>query len=583
MSYSRHVLLTAVHTAFQLEITLISIRMNQRSEPLLFFLRLPDLRRLCCTTMSLDIQSNHGHMRNLQLKTCREILFQYPDVIASPVMESFDIIVIMSIEFFKTGVIHAYAKACSMQISTPHRVLPSLMQACLSYTVTARLAPDWNKAGQFLIRGKHFLSSSGKLNAIVTEFSTREGQLCVSVGCSTVRLPPATLEEFDIAPNVLRNFRSCRSAVIQTSSIANNWCYILPSMKKGQIVSISHQMAPECPFQTYSDIQKHWSTLYGYELPQEEEGLVYCSVYFKMVGEKLFTYPLSCIRTQPVQILARVDLQEALNSFLPDLRGKLQSICGFPVQMTTKPLCYTTSLISAGSQNFYTRPFNLAAKAISRPIPAHAHGSDPPGPSSEGGPLEPSPQAPIALMGKYSLSSGEGKGVRGNRLSIGAADLNAADKCQALPSSSTVTPVSSQPSQPLQTLQNRARIVPVFRKGRAAGSQAGNEEGRRGERHASSGNLITSGASSLLSQGHTGVRPGSACGEPSGDWFECKPKKPKSCVQDIDVENYARNNQLSKVNATTLQAWLKSKGIRVRSREKKEVLIAKVSCCLSES
>ncbi|XP_048827512.1 uncharacterized protein C18orf63-like isoform X5 [Brienomyrus brachyistius] len=439
MSYSRHVLLTAVHTAFQLEITLISIRMNQRSEPLLFFLRLPDLRRLCCTTMSLDIQSNHGHMRNLQLKTCREILFQYPDVIASPVMESFDIIVIMSIEFFKTGVIHAYAKACSMQISTPHRVLPSLMQACLSYTVTARLAPDWNKAGQFLIRGKHFLSSSGKLNAIVTEFSTREGQLCVSVGCSTVRLPPATLEEFDIAPNVLRNFRSCRSAVIQTSSIANNWCYILP----------------------------------------------------------------------------RVDLQEALNSFLPDLRGKLQSICGFPVQMTTKPLCYTTSLISAGSQNFYTRPFNLAAKAISRPIPAHAHGSDPPGPSSEGGPLEPSPQAPIALMGKYSLSSGEGKGVRGNRLSIGAADLNAADKCQALPSSSTVTPVSSQPSQPLQTLQNRARIVPVFRKGRAAGSQAGNEEGRRGERHASSGNLITSGASSLLSQGHTGVRPGSACGEPS--------------------------------------------------------------------
>nr|XP_023655965.1 uncharacterized protein C18orf63 homolog isoform X2 [Paramormyrops kingsleyae]XP_023655966.1 uncharacterized protein C18orf63 homolog isoform X2 [Paramormyrops kingsleyae] len=556
--------------------------MNQRSEPLLFFLRLPDLRRLCCTTMSLDMQSNHGDMRNLQLKTCRAILFQYPDVIASPVMESFDIIVIMSIEFFKTGVIQAHAQACIMQMSTPHRVLPSLLQACLSYTVTARLAPDWNKAGQFLIRGKNFLSSSGKLNAIVMELSTREDQLCVSVGCSTVRLPPATLEEFDIAPNVLRNFSSCRSAVIQTSSIANNWCYILPSMKKGQIVSISHQMAPECPFQTYSDIQKHWSTLYGYELPQEEEeGLVYCSVYFKMVGEKLFTYPLSCIRTQPVQILPRVDLQEALN-FLPDLRGKLQSICGFPVQMTTKPLCYTTSLISPGSQNFCTRPLNLAAKTICRPIPAHAHGSDPPGASSEGGPLKPSPQAPIALMGECSLTGREGKGVRGNRFSIGAADLNAAN-CRALFSSSTVTPVTSQPSQNLQRLQNRAKMVPVFRKGQAAGSQSGNEEGRRGERHASPGNLIASGASSLSSLGHAGVRAGGACGGPSGDWFECKPKKPKSSIQDIDVENYARNNQLSKVNATTLQAWLKSRGIRVRSREKKEVLIAKVSCCLSES
>lgn len=118
-------------------------------------------------------------------------------------------------------------------------------------------------------------------------------------------------------------------------------------------------------------------------------------------------------------------------------------------------------------------------------------------------------------MGKCSLTGREGKGVWGNRFSIGAADLNASENCQALFRSSTVTPVTSQPSQNLQTLQNRARIVPVFRRGNAARSQAGNEDGRRGERHASSGNLIASGASLLSSQGHAGVRAGGACRGPS--------------------------------------------------------------------
>lgn len=50
----------------------------------------------------------------------------------------------------------------------------------------------------------------------------------------------------------------CNSAL---SEFATLGLFVFHSMKKGQIISISHQMAPDCPFQTYSDIQKHWSTL----------------------------------------------------------------------------------------------------------------------------------------------------------------------------------------------------------------------------------------------------------------------------------------------------------------------------------
>lgn len=55
----------------------------------------------------------------------------------------------------------------------------------------------------------------------------------------------------------------------------------------------------------------------------------------------LFTYPLSCIRSQPIQFFPRVDLEGVLRSFLSDLKSKLPHICGFPIKMTMKP-CYST-------------------------------------------------------------------------------------------------------------------------------------------------------------------------------------------------------------------------------------------------
>lgn len=51
----------------------------------------------------------------------------------------------------------------------------------------------------------------------------------------------------------------------------------------------------------------------------------------------LTSYPLSCVRLQPVQRCPRVDLQGALGSFLSDVRDRLQSVCGFPARLTGKP------------------------------------------------------------------------------------------------------------------------------------------------------------------------------------------------------------------------------------------------------
>ncbi|XP_053539816.1 uncharacterized protein C18orf63 isoform X4 [Ictalurus punctatus] len=330
--------------------------MTGYSEECLFFIPAPDLKKLYSvflSFLSFSSQADEGELRNSQVKTCRELLHLHPDLIASPVLGSYGgIRVVLTITFFRRGIIQAYAQSHNLQISSPQRVLPSMLQTCLSYSFTARLAPNWNRAGQYLIPGKDFLSDSSKRIAVVMELNVNETELCVSVEASTIRLPPVTLRDFDVPAPVMERFLNNQETVLHTKA-PNNWCYVLPSMKKGQVVSIGRTLPPECPFQTYADLQKHWNGMYGYCLPpQNEDEVLYCSVYFKPLGEKLFTYPLCCIRILPVQCFPRVNLQGALRAFISDVRSLMENVCGFPAQMASKP-CYHTTNLSRPSLQVY--------------------------------------------------------------------------------------------------------------------------------------------------------------------------------------------------------------------------------------
>ncbi|XP_071399647.1 uncharacterized protein C18orf63 homolog [Centroberyx affinis] len=336
----------------------------------LFFLSLPELRKLCC--VSLSLQEEEEESRSKQMKTCRELVLLYSDILASPALDSFtQITVVMAIPFFKKGIIQAYGQRRNLQLGSPQCVLPGILQSCVSYSLTSRLAPSWNKAGLYLVSGKDFLTESGRLNAVTMQLSTTENQLCVSLEASSVRLPPTRLEDFDLPPLVLRSFCSRPDSVLHTFSNGGTiWCHVLPSMKKGQIITISRQLPKDGPFRSYTDLQNHWNRLYGYRLPDlAEEEAVYCSVYFKLVGDRLFTYPLSCVRLQPLQRCPRVDQQEAPGRFLSDARDALHSVCGFPVRMTGRPCYHTAGLTSAASAQVLSgEPVNLTTVSSGRPV-----------------------------------------------------------------------------------------------------------------------------------------------------------------------------------------------------------------------
>ncbi|XP_053803742.1 uncharacterized protein C18orf63 homolog isoform X3 [Vidua chalybeata] len=310
--------------------------MNSTRHQSLFFVSLPELQKLCAATVTLSSQIPETEARTIQIKTCRQLLFLYQDILSAPVMGTLNqISVVMAIPFYETGICQAYVERHGATLEALQTVTPALLQTCLSYTLTARLAPRWNKAGHLLVQ--------------VIDLNVSERQLCISVEPCSIRLPPPELGDFDISANTVKLFDSNENTVIQQHSILSNWCYVLPSMKMGQIINISHIIPPESPFRSYKDFQMHWKSLYGYILPEDlEETKIYLSVYFKPIGERFFTYPLSCIRSQPVQYFPRTDAESVVSSFLSDMKSNFSQLCGFPVKMTSKAL-YATKELSRAS------------------------------------------------------------------------------------------------------------------------------------------------------------------------------------------------------------------------------------------
>ncbi|PWA32845.1 hypothetical protein CCH79_00019299, partial [Gambusia affinis] len=386
----------------------------------LFFLGLPDLSQLVCVTLSPQ-EEEQQEPRTNQIQTCRELLLLYSDILACPALDSItDVTAVMSVHFLQRGVLQAFAIRNRLQLDGPHTVFPGDLQCCLSYSLISRLAPSWNKAGLYLISGADFLTRRGTLSAVSMfcflflcsirfcrpgkangsgsgsglEMNTSGGRLSLSIEAGAVRTPPPTLDELGLLAPVLQRFCSDPDFILDPSSTGGAvWCHVLPSMKKGQIISISRQLPRDGPFRTYGDLQNHWNRLvppdpartirtslcfsveprlYGYQLPDLQGGGVYCSVYFRPVGEKVFTYPLSCIRLQPVQRCPRGDLQGALARFLADSRERLQSVCGFPTRLTSKPSYPTAGLTTAASmQVLSSDQINLTTRPVlSQPAPS---------------------------------------------------------------------------------------------------------------------------------------------------------------------------------------------------------------------
>ncbi|KAJ8042511.1 hypothetical protein HOLleu_13580 [Holothuria leucospilota] len=303
----------------------------------LYFASTPNLQSLC--TVLVKLGSDHSSDNSTALKVqpqvirCRELIFTDDRVLASPsLQERNHIYVIVQQSYWKTGQFQALCKKLNLEFMKPVRVIPTIFQSCFSYTLKAKLAPLWNKVGELYIHGRDFLVNSGPLPAIDLDLNVTETEICLALKGLGVNFPIPSLSSFRVSPAVLSEFQRKTSQTIPEFSIEEKWSHVLPSLKKGKVVSVTHTIPHTSPFKKYKDIRRYWKNAYGYRLPENDTGIYFFNIHFPMIGSNIFTYPSLCVRRREPQIIPRVDPKSILQAFLKDVKVKMPSVCGLPLQ-----------------------------------------------------------------------------------------------------------------------------------------------------------------------------------------------------------------------------------------------------------
>ncbi|KAK3085939.1 hypothetical protein FSP39_011052 [Pinctada imbricata] len=270
---------------------------KQGTSPVIFFSTLPGLEDLCTIDVSVVNKTDGSSVvtpsiLQPQVIRCRELIFTEPEILASPSYgDECTFHVVLKQSLYRTGRLQSRFQKIGLKASNPCCVTPVIFQSCLNYTIQARIAPKWNRAGQWLIQGRDFLTHSGYANAVKMDLTVTSGELFFTLEASTVRFPTLQLMDLDVLGAKYDQFIHDPMASIDSQSIMQTWCHVLPSMKKGQIVSVHHNLPKNGRFKCYQDIKRHWKNSYGYRLPDNEAGMIYYQIYFRPLGDRLFTYP----------------------------------------------------------------------------------------------------------------------------------------------------------------------------------------------------------------------------------------------------------------------------------------------------
>lgn len=305
---------------------------------LLLFADPPNLNELCVVTakISKQILQQSSAVQPHILK-CREIIFTEPSIIATPAYDVNNALhVVMEQSLFKTGRLQARFQKIGLEISKPTMVSHAMYQSCLRYTLVARIAPNWNKTGEWLIQGRDFLTSNGYVNAVKLDITVNQGEMYFALDATTVKFLPLQVEDLDIYEKCYKEFMENPHAEINECAIGSPWSHVLPSMKKGKVVGVTRTLPQSGPFKSYKDLKRHWKNNYGYRLPESEEGVIYYQVHFRPLGGRIFTYPEVCLRASEIQRVPRVDPKPILTAFLQGLQSKMSSVCGSPLRLQSK-------------------------------------------------------------------------------------------------------------------------------------------------------------------------------------------------------------------------------------------------------
>ncbi|KOC69218.1 Uncharacterized protein C18orf63 [Habropoda laboriosa] len=310
----------------------------ERKEQIVVYASFPQMSELCCVICETDFIEVHdsSSKSNFHWQTikCRLLIHLIPDVIAMPVSgtERF-IFVVANKRYFETGKLERILRNFKLVYRGLRSITNELYKICLMYTIQTKIAPLWNKVGDYFVQGKEFYNFIEGIRSVKLDILIYGNDICLQFCAIKVKIPYIKLEDY-LPPSVISQFLADPKGYINLSCYKFPFIHVLPSTKKGKLLSVSKEIPAKSVFKNYDQLRRHWKNMYGYSLPKHENHTLYYEIKFLIPRSKIFTYPNLCVASGPLDIIPSGDKEHTITYFLSDLLLKLPTICGKELQIS---------------------------------------------------------------------------------------------------------------------------------------------------------------------------------------------------------------------------------------------------------
>ncbi|XP_043498032.1 uncharacterized protein C18orf63-like [Polistes fuscatus] len=224
--------------------------------------RKEELRCIVCEIDFIEVQNSLAKSNyHWQTLKCRLIIYIFPEIIASPQPGTNNsIVIIVSNKFLKTGKLQKTLRTLNMLFKNPQPVTIEDYIVCLNYTIECKLAPRWNKVGQYFVQGKQFYMSMQEMNALKLQISINDENVSFKFQPRKLKIPFIQLEDFYLLRSTIVDFLIDNNGFINLIDFSQS-VYALPSMCMGKVISVTKKIPSSCPFKDYVQLRRHWKNM----------------------------------------------------------------------------------------------------------------------------------------------------------------------------------------------------------------------------------------------------------------------------------------------------------------------------------
>ncbi|XP_073968253.1 uncharacterized protein C18orf63-like [Bombus fervidus] len=84
--------------------------------------------------------------------------------------------------------------------------------------------------------------------------------MCLQLHAEILKIPYIKLEDY-LSPSILSHFLADPKGYVDLSRYNLPFVHVLPSTKKGKVLSVSKELPAKCAFKDYDQLRRHWKNM----------------------------------------------------------------------------------------------------------------------------------------------------------------------------------------------------------------------------------------------------------------------------------------------------------------------------------